>query len=123
MIRLKLADFCPPHLTSGAWREYGWTFVPYALRTTTAPTRPDLIKKGLVRHPRFQVHYAPTYSSWINQVECWFAILTEKQLRRGTHRGTQALEDAIRLHLTVYNENPKPFVRVKTADNIRRFCL
>ncbi len=86
-----------------------------------------LITAWLVRHPRFHVHYTPTYSSWINQVERWFATLTNKQLRRGTHRSTRALEDAIRLYLAVYNENPKPFVWVKTADqildSIRRFCL
>jgi transposase len=86
-----------------------------------------LIQRWLVRHPRFHVHYTPTYSSWINQVERWFAMLTEKQLRRGTHRSTRELEDAIRLYLAVYNESPKPFVWVKTADQIldsvRRFCL
>src|ERR1700737_4446145 len=87
----------------------------------------DLIKNWLLRHPRFQVHYTPTYSSWMNQVERWFSTFTEKQLRRGTHRSTRALEDAIRLYLAVYNEKPKPFVWVKTADQIldgvRRFCL
>ena len=86
-----------------------------------------LVKSWLVRHPRFHVHYTPTYSSWINQAERWFSTFTEKQLRRGTHRSTRALEDAIRLYLAVYNENPKPFVWVKTADqmldSIRRFCL
>jgi transposase len=86
-----------------------------------------LIKAWLLRHPRFHVHYTPTYSSWINQVERWFSTLTEKQLRRGTHRSTRALEDAIRLYLAVYNQNPKPFEWVKTADqildSIRRFCL
>src|SRR5215831_10760147 len=64
-----------------------------------------LIRGWLVRHPRFHVHYTPTYSSWINQVERWFSAFTEKQLRRGTHRSTRALEDAIRLYLAVYNEN------------------
>jgi transposase len=86
-----------------------------------------LIRRWLARHPRFHVHYTPTYSSWINQVERWFSTLTNKQLRRGTHRSTRALEDAIRLYLSIYNENPKPFVWVKTADQIldsvRRFCL
>jgi transposase len=86
-----------------------------------------LIQGWLVRHPRFHVHYTPTYSSWINQVERWFSTFTSKQLRRGTHRSTRALEDAIRLYLAVYNEKPKPFVWVKTADDIldsvRRFCL
>ena len=86
-----------------------------------------LIHRWLVRHPRFQLHFTPTYSSWINQVERWFAMLTEKQIRRGTHRSTRALEDAIRLYLAVHNEDPKPFVWIKTADdilaNIARFCL
>ena len=86
-----------------------------------------LIHRWLLRHPRFQLHFTPTYSSWINQVERWFATLTEKQIRRGTHRSTRALEDAIRLYLTTYNDDPRPFVWVKTADeilaNIARFCL
>ena len=86
-----------------------------------------LIHRWLLRHPRFQLHFTPTYSSWINQVERWFALLTEKQLRRGTHRSRRALEDAIRLYLALHNEAPTPFVWVKTADeilaNIARFCL
>jgi transposase len=86
----------------------------------------ELIRRWLLRHPRFQVHYTPTYSSWINQVERWFAMLTEQQIRRGTHRSTEELEAAIRLYLKLYNDNPKPFVWVKTADkilaSIARFC-
>lgn len=86
-----------------------------------------LVHRWLLRHPRFHLHFTPTYSSWINQVERWFAILTDQQIRRGTHRSTRALEDAIRLYLTLHNEDPKPFVWVKTADeilaNIARFCL
>ena len=86
-----------------------------------------LIHRWLLRHPRFQLHFTPTYSSWINQVERWFALLTEKQLRRGTHRSRRALEDAIRLYLALHNQAPTPFVWVKTADeilaNIARFCL
>lgn len=86
-----------------------------------------LIKRWLLRHPRFHVHFTPTYSSWINQVERWFADLTMRHLRRGTHRSSQALEKAIKNHLLIYSENPKPFVWVKTADEIlesmRRFCL
>ena len=85
------------------------------------------IHRWLLRHPRFQLHFTPTYASWINQIERWFAALTEKQLRRGTHRSTRALEDAIRLYLAVYNEDPKPFVWLKSADeilaNIARFCV
>lgn len=86
----------------------------------------ELIRRWLLRHPRFKVHYTPTYSSWINQVERWFAILTEKQIRRGTHRSTRQLEDAIRLFVALHNQSAKPFVWIKTADqilaSIRRFC-
>ena len=86
-----------------------------------------LIHRWLLRHPRFQLHFTPTYSSWINQVERWFALLTEKQLRRGTHRSRRALEDAIRLYLALHNQASTPFAWVKTADeilaNIARFCL
>ena len=85
----------------------------------------ELIRCWLLRHPRFQVHYTPTYSSWLNQIERWFAALTEKQIRRGTHRSTRELDDAIRLYLKVHNQKAKPFVWVKTADqilaNIARF--
>lgn len=85
-----------------------------------------LIQRWLLRHPRFQLHFTPTYSSWINQVERWFAGLTERQIKRGSHRSTRALEKAIRSYLATSNENPKPFVWVKTADQIlasvRRFC-
>lgn len=85
-----------------------------------------LIQRWLLRHPRFHLHFTPTYSSWINQVERWFAGLTEKQLRQGSHRSTRQLENAIRGYLAVSNEHPKPFVWVKTADQIlasvRRFC-
>jgi len=86
-----------------------------------------LIHRWLLRHPRFHLHFTPTYSSWINQVERWFAELTQKQIRRGSHRSTRALEDAIRLYLADHNAAPKPFVWVKSADDIidsiARFAL
>jgi transposase len=85
------------------------------------------IKRWLLQRPRFHLHFTPTYSSWINQVERWFAELTRRQLRRGVHRSTRALEDTIRLYLATYNDDPRPFVWVKTADeilaSIERFCL
>ena len=85
-----------------------------------------LVHRWLLRHPRYQLHFTPTYSSWINQVERWFALLTEKQLRRGTHKSTRQLEDAIRLYLATSNETAKPFVWTKSADDIlasiARFC-
>ena len=85
------------------------------------------VKNWFARHPRFQVHFTPTSASWINQVERWFATLTEKQIRRGTHRSTRQLEQAIRSYLDTYNADPKPFVWAKSADDIlasiERFCL
>ena len=85
------------------------------------------VRAWFARHPRFHVHFTPTSASWLNQVERWFAALTQKQIRRGTHRSTRQLEDAIRQYLNTYNENPKPFIWTKTADDIlatiERFCL
>ena len=60
----------------------------------------------------------PTYSSWLNQVERWFALLTDKQLRRGVHTSIYALENDIRDWITNWNNNPKPFAWTKTADEI-----
>jgi transposase len=84
------------------------------------------IKRWFAKHPRFHLHFTPTSASWINLVERWFALLTEKQLRRGTHRSTRQLEDAIKRFLDVHNEDPKPFVWTKSADEILdsvvRFC-
>jgi transposase len=85
-----------------------------------------LIQRWLAKRPRYHVHFTPKGASWINLVERWFALLTEKQLRRGVHRSTRDLEAAIDRYLTVYNEAPKPFVWTKTADEIlasvARFC-
>jgi transposase len=85
------------------------------------------VKGWLARHPRFHVHFTPTSGSWLNQVERWFATLTERQIRRGTHRSTVELEQAIRNYLHVYNRDPKPFVWNKTAEqileSIKRFCM
>lgn len=76
------------------------------------------VKQWMLRHPRFHCHFTPTYSSWINLVERFFASLTEHQLRRGTHRSVVALEKAIRDYLEVHNEQPKPFQWTKSADEI-----
>jgi transposase len=76
------------------------------------------IRRWLARRPRYTVHFTPTSSSWINLVERWFALLTQKQIKRGAHRSTRQLEDAIRRFLDVHNEEPKPFVWTKTADQI-----
>ena len=85
------------------------------------------IKAWFARNPRFHVHFTPTSASWLNQVERWFATLTEKYIRRGTHRSTRQLETAIKQYLDINNANPKPFTWVKSADDIlasiERFCL
>lgn len=85
------------------------------------------VRRWFARHPRFHPHFTPTSASWINQVERWFADITNKQIRRGTHRSTRELEQAIREYMATYNKNPKPFVWTKSADeildSIRRFCL
>jgi transposase len=82
------------------------------------PHKTPAITKWLAAHPRFHLHYTPTYSSWLNQVERWFAYLTGDLLRRGDHRSVQALEKDIRDWVQTWNENPKPFVWTKTADQI-----
>jgi transposase len=85
-----------------------------------------LIRRWLAKRPRFHLHFTPTGASWLNLVERWFALLTDKQLRRGVHRSTRELEAAIERYLDVHNEDPKPFVWTKTADaileSVARFC-
>jgi transposase len=76
------------------------------------------ITKWLAAHPRFHMHFTPTYSSWLNQVERWFGLLTDQKLRRGVHRSIQALEKDIRDWITSWNDNPRPFNWTKTADEI-----
>src|SRR5918999_4155239 len=85
-----------------------------------------LIQRWLAKRPRFHVHFTPTYGSWLNLVERWFAELTKKQLRRGAHRSVAQLETAIREFIDAHHANPTPFVWTKTADqileNIARFA-
>ncbi|WP_218002690.1 IS630 family transposase [Nocardia brevicatena] len=78
---------------------------------------PDIVK-WLAAHPRFHMHFTPTHSSWLNQVERWFGLLTDKKLRRSAHRSLQALERDIRAWIAHWNENPQPFAWTKTADEI-----
>ena len=78
-----------------------------------------MIHNWLMRRPRYHLHFTPTRSSWINQVERRFAEITQqRRIRRGSFRSTQALELAINEYLAVYNEDPKPFVWTKSADQI-----
>lgn len=85
-----------------------------------------MIHRWLVKRPRFHLHFTPTGASWINFVERWFATLTEKRVRRGSYRSTRHLQQVIRDYIRLNNEDPKPFVWTKTADeilaSIARFC-
>src|SRR5271165_6688395 len=76
------------------------------------------IQRWLASHPRFHMHFTPTSASWLNLVERWFALLTEKRIRRGTFLSTRALEMAIQEFLDLHNQQPKPFLWTKTADEI-----
>ena len=84
------------------------------------------VKRWLAQHPRFVLHFTPTSSSWINLVERWFSELTTKLLRRGAHRSVRALNSDIRRWIDTWNEDPRPYVWVKTAeqilDSISRYC-
>jgi transposase len=84
------------------------------------------IQKWLTAHPRFVLHFTPTSSSWLNLVERWFAELTSKKLRRGAHRSVRDLNADIRAWIATWNDNPRPFVWTKTADeilaSIARYC-
>jgi transposase len=76
------------------------------------------ITAWLAAHPRFHLHFTPTSSSWLNQVERWFGLLTERQLRRGIHNNVSALEHDIQAWIEQWNSNPQPFIWIKTADEI-----
>lgn len=85
-----------------------------------------MVQRWLVKRPHFHLHFTPTSSSWLNLVERWFAEITEKQIRRSSHRSVNQLECAIQRYIAICNEDPKPFVWTKTADeilkNLKRFC-
>jgi transposase len=84
------------------------------------------VKKWLLAHPRFVLHFTPTSSSWLNLVERWFSELTSKKLRRGTHRSVRELNTDIRSWIETWNDDPRPYVWTKTADqileSIGRYC-
>lgn len=86
---------------------------------------PD-VKRWLLRHPRFQLHFTPTKSSWLNLVEAFFSLLSRRKIKRSAHRSTLALEKDIRSYLKATNADPEPFVWTKSADEIlnslRRYC-
>ena len=84
------------------------------------------VQRWLKAHPRFVLHFTPTGSSWLNLVERWFAELTTKLLQRGAHRSVAALNNDIRAWIANWNDDPRPFVWTKPAeqilDSIRRYC-
>ena len=77
-----------------------------------------VIKRWLLAHPRFVLHFTPTSSSWLNLVERWFSELTTKKLRRGAHTSVRALNADIKRWIQTWNDNPNPYVWTKTADQI-----
>jgi transposase len=85
------------------------------------------VKRWFARRPRYHVHFTPTSASWLNQVERFFALLTDRRIRRGTFGSVRELESAIRDYLTHHNQNSKPFSWTANADSIlqkiARFCM
>jgi transposase len=76
------------------------------------------VHRWLLRHPRVQFHFTPTYSSWLNLIERFFGLLTEQALKRGSHTSIPQLRSAITTYVEAHNENGKPFKWTKTADEI-----
>jgi transposase len=76
------------------------------------------VHRWLAKRPRFHLHFTPTHASWLNQVERWFGLLTQRQLRRGAHTSVAALKQAIAEFLAVHNDDPMPFCWTATADDI-----
>lgn len=115
-----------------AFLEYVESAVPAKLQVhlildNYATHKSPPIHRWLLRHPRFHLHFIPTHSSWLNLVERWFALLTERQIKRGSHTSVVQLEQAIHEFMSVSNASPKPFVWTKSADevleNVARFAL
>lgn len=92
-----------------------------------ATHKTKLIRDWLAKRPHYHVHFTPTSASWINQVERWFGLLTERAIRRGVHCSVAELERDIRAFIAATNAEPKPFRWVKSADailaSVKRFCL
>lgn len=84
------------------------------LATHKTPT----VHKWLLRHKRFHFHFTPTYGSWMNPVERWFAALTTKKPTRSAHRSVKELAADITSWIETWNDNPTPFMRHKTVEQI-----
>jgi putative transposase len=76
------------------------------------------VRAWLARHPRYHIHFTPTYASWLNQVERWFGLITQRAIRRGSFRNVRQLVDKIEQYVAHYNEHKRPFVWTATADSI-----
>jgi len=91
-----------------------------------ATHKTEIIRRWLLKRPRYHVHFTPTSASWLNLVESWFSVLQRRELARGAYRSTHALERAIRRYVTAVNADARPFVWTKPADeilaSIARFC-
>src|SRR6266545_1027043 len=114
-----------PQRASHDYKRFGTSSL-YAALDIGSTHKTPAVKKWLLAHPRFVLHFTPTSSSWLNLVERWFAELTTKKLRRGTHRSVRELNTDIRDWIETWNDNPRPFVWTKTADeildSIARYC-
>ncbi|MGX6740260.1 helix-turn-helix domain-containing protein [Streptomyces xantholiticus] len=98
----------------------------FQLKPHLSTHKTPAIRTWLAKHPRFHMHFTPTGSSWINQVERWFGFLADQKIRRGAHKNVQTLEADIRAWVKDWNADPKPFIWTKTAeeilDSLARFC-
>ena len=107
-------------------REVPETLAVHLVLDNSSTHKTPAIRRWLEAHPRFVLHFTPTSSSWLNLVERWFAELTTKKLRRGTHRSVPALNADIRAWIETWNDDPRPYIWVKTADqildSIARYC-
>jgi hypothetical protein len=83
-----------------------------------ATHKTQIIKRWLAKRPRFHLHFTPTHASWLNQVERWFGLLTQRQIKRGSHSSVGALIYAIEEFMAVHNQDPKPTNWTKSADEI-----
>jgi transposase len=107
-------------------REVPQALAVHVVLDNSSTHKTPAIQKWLAAHPRFALHFTPTSSSWLNLIERWFGELTTKKLRRGAHRSVRQLNADIRAWIDTWNQDPKPFVWTKTAeeilDSIARYC-
>jgi transposase len=98
----------------------------HVVLANAATHKTRIVQDWLVKRPRFHLHFTPTSASWLNLVECWFAVLTRRRLERGVFTSTRELEDAIHAYIAANNADPKPFVWTRSADailaSVARFC-